>query len=228
MNLSGLLTMLAGRLGGRPRRGFRPRLAQAAVPLAGRWLARINGAGKESHAAGNDQRLAPAAGPLPGLVSTASAPPPLWPSGRRQDGRGRGTRRADGTGRAMPLPEVGLRAMTPRAMVELSLELYLRGMITQAEYRLLAFQPEFHPAYGRTIGALTGRMAQPDRPRDFILHWQERLAFEASHGPVERLRVKRTRAILEVLTRFDRRPGCRPAAAERRTGDVPQPLTAVR
>lgn len=132
------------------------------------------------------------------------------------------------TGAPVQATDLGVRAMTPRAMAGLSLDLYLRGLISQAEYRLLAFQPDLHSGFERTIGALTGRTAQPDRPRDYIQLWQERLAFEASHGPVDPIRVNRTRAILDVLTRLDRLADCRPAATNQIPHPSPQPLAATR
>ena len=61
-----------------------------------------------------------------------------------------------------------VRQFTPRHMAELSLELYVLGYIDWDEYAMLAFQSELHPDFDRTIGALTGEKADPDRPRDFL------------------------------------------------------------
>jgi hypothetical protein len=75
-----------------------------------------------------------------------------------------------------------IRSMTPRQMVDMSMDLYVGGYLQWEEYAMLAFQPELHPDYDRTIGALTGEKAAPDRPRDFIAEWEERLAFEQRNG----------------------------------------------
>lgn len=37
---------------------------------------------------------------------------------------------------------------------------------------MLANQPELHPDFNRTIGALTGRRAAPDRERDCLAEWE--------------------------------------------------------
>lgn len=102
---------------------------------------------------------------------------------------------------ALPSPG-GVRAMTPRQMAGWMHELYLAGEIDRREYEM-AIPTEMHPAYNRTVGALTGRAAAPDAPRDMIAEWEERLAFLQRHagrfGDPEHLR--RTKRILELLTR---------------------------
>lgn len=92
-----------------------------------------------------------------------------------------------------------LRSFTPRQMAELSMELYVAGVVTWDEYAMLAFQPELHPDYDRTIGALTGEKAAPDRPRDFIVEWEKRLRFEEKHNGKDREAVQRTVRIVNVL-----------------------------
>ena len=96
-----------------------------------------------------------------------------------------------------------LRNFTPREMAELSMDLYVSGVVTWDEYALLAFQPELHPDYDRTVGALTGEKAAPDRPRDFIAEWEERLRFEEEHNGKDRQRVSRTMRILSVLKQMN-------------------------
>ncbi len=97
-----------------------------------------------------------------------------------------------------------VRRMTPRQMVDLSLELYAAGVLDWEDYALLAFQPELHPDYDSTIGALTGEPAAPDLPRDFVAHWRWRLDFERRHTSDDPDRLRRTARILKVLCRIDR------------------------
>lgn len=70
------------------------------------------------------------------------------------------------------------RNISPREMGDLSLDLYIDGLLSFDEYSQLAFQSELHPEYEDTIGALTGEWAEPDEPRDFIREWEERKSFE--------------------------------------------------
>lgn len=97
---------------------------------------------------------------------------------------------------------VSARAISPRAMQALSQDLYAGGVLSWDEHAELAFQADLHPAFARTIGALTGEKARPDHPRDFIKEWERRLDFECRHFPdgPERERALR---ILSVLRRID-------------------------
>ena len=52
--------------------------------------------------------------------------------------------------------DVDTHHLSPRQMSELSLDLYAIGAISFDDYSALAFQPELHPDFDRTIGALTG------------------------------------------------------------------------
>lgn len=97
------------------------------------------------------------------------------------------------------------RHMSPRTMSNLSLDLYLEGMLRFDEYELLAVQPELHPDFNRTIGALTGRPAEPDRPRDFVRTWTERLLFERRHGNGNTSALRRIETVLGVLRRLESR-----------------------
>ncbi|MCW8835992.1 MAG: hypothetical protein OQJ99_06460 [Rhodospirillales bacterium] len=85
----------------------------------------------------------------------------------------------------------------------MSLDLYLDGAFDYETYALLAFQPELHPDYDRTIGALTGEAPQPDTPRDFIRHWEERLAYERKYGARDESTINRIRRIVDVLRIID-------------------------
>jgi len=73
------------------------------------------------------------------------------------------------------------RSATPRQVENLSTDLYAAGAITFEDHALLSFQPDLHPDFDRTIGALTGEQAHPDRPRDFVNEWDERAAFQRRH-----------------------------------------------
>jgi hypothetical protein len=86
-------------------------------------------------------------------------------------------------------------------MSELSLDLYVAGLLGYEDYAMLAFQPELHPDYDTTIGALTGTRAQPDRPRDFIELWEDRLRFESAHSPENQKLIGRIQHIVHLLRR---------------------------
>jgi len=127
------------------------------------------------------------------LVPAKPAKPPV-PTGT--------TDKAEKTGTdvsvAGPPPDLDVRNLSPRGMADLSMDLYMAGALGFDDYALLAFQPELHPDYDQTIGALTGRKAEPDRPRDFIAEWEEKLDFERQHNS-DGERVHRSQRILTVL-----------------------------
>lgn len=100
------------------------------------------------------------------------------------------------------LADISSRAISPRAMQTLSLDLYAIGIITWEEHEDLAFQAELHPDFPRTIGALTGDKPRPDHPRDFVKEWEGRLDFERRHSP-EGGKRERALRILSVLRRID-------------------------
>ncbi|MBC8339446.1 MAG: hypothetical protein H8E39_12230 [Alphaproteobacteria bacterium] len=90
-------------------------------------------------------------------------------------------------GRPSPLQEIigdiDARNLSPREMTNLSQDLYTAGVISFDEYSMLAFQPELHSEYNRTIGALTGKPAAPDQRRDFVSLWRERADFQHRRKP---------------------------------------------
>lgn len=107
-----------------------------------------------------------------------------------------------------PPPEDGdepldFRRMSPRQMANLSMDLYAAGAISWDEYSLLAFQPELHPDYDRTVGVLVGEKAKPDLPRDQIALWEERLHFELKYNAENTELVENTRRIVQVLRELD-------------------------
>ena len=110
---------------------------------------------------------------------------------------------------------LSLRDLTPRQMAEVSLDLYAAGVLAYEDYELLAFQPELHPQYNDTIGALTGEPAGPDRARDFVTQWEERLNFEQRYNPQNTRLVRDTERIVALLQTLDGPPdgSGRPLAA---------------
>lgn len=97
---------------------------------------------------------------------------------------------------------VDVRAISPKQMSELGLDLYVGGMVSFEDYSALAFQPELHPDFDRTIGALTGESAHPDQPRDFVNVWEERLNFERRYNPQNSTRVSQTERIVNLLSQI--------------------------
>ena len=88
-------------------------------------------------------------------------------------------------------------------MEDLSLDLYAAGAISFDDYSLLAFQPELHPDFNRTIGALTGEQADPDRPRDFVSLWDDRAAFQRRHNAGRNDLIEQSERIASMLRRID-------------------------
>ena len=104
---------------------------------------------------------------------------------------------------ALPAPAIHLdvREMSPRQLADWAHEMYLCGWLNWPEYRLAGFPAELHPQYNRTIGALTGQYAQPDRPRDMVREWEDRLAFARRHNDPADEQVRRTEKVLNLLRR---------------------------
>lgn len=102
------------------------------------------------------------------------------------------------------LTDINARAITPRKMRDLSLDLYINGILTWDEHAELAFQAELHPDFERTIGALTGEKALPDQPRDYVREWEHRLDFERRFAPAKSHAKDRALHILSVLRRIER------------------------
>ncbi len=99
--------------------------------------------------------------------------------------------------------DIDIRHLSPRQMADASMDLYVAGVLPWEEYAMLAFQAELHPDYDRTIGALTGQAADPDRPRDFLADWEERLAFEVKYNSDNPQRIERTRHIVNLFRQID-------------------------
>jgi hypothetical protein len=93
------------------------------------------------------------------------------------------------------------RAASPREVAKRSLDLYADGLLEWGDQAVLAFQPELHPDYDRTVGALLGTKAEPDTPRDFVAEWERRLVFELRYNPENDQAVTRARRIVRALRR---------------------------
>jgi hypothetical protein len=106
-----------------------------------------------------------------------------------------------------------IRSMTPREMVQLSNELYMAGFLSHEQYSDLSFQAELMPNYDNTIGALTGKRAAPDTPRDYASVWRAKLKFEMKHLGDDPRIVQRTRKIIELLRTLEK------------TDNLPQTMT---
>lgn len=158
-------------------------------PLADALPQGQNGAGTVVEAQRAAVPAAPAETPGPQSAGAPSGPVPVEPAPRS------------------PLQELAqsfrVRAISPRDMTDLSFDLHVAGFLTYEEYSLLAFQPELHPDFDKTTGALTGERANPDRPRDYVAEWEERLTFEREHNAEDRDSIARVERILGVLQAID-------------------------
>lgn len=134
--------------------------------------------------------------PAPGRSVVVVEPPPLP---RHVPGQGREYIESPMKKRLMGL---NARALSPREMQALSEDLYAGGVLSWEEHAELAFQADLHPAFARTIGALTGERPLPDQPRDYVKVWEARLDFERRYFPEGPARDRALR-ILSVLRRID-------------------------
>ena len=91
------------------------------------------------------------------------------------------------------------RNMSPRQLADWAHEMYLCRMLSWEEYCMAGFPPELHPQYNRTIGALTGKLAQPDAPRNMIRVWEERLSFMLRYYDADEPDVQRVEKLLRLL-----------------------------
>ncbi len=91
------------------------------------------------------------------------------------------------------------RNMSPRQLADWAHEMYLCRMLTWEEYCMAGFPPELHPQYNRTVGALTGKLAQPDTPRNMIRVWEERLSFMLRYYDADEIDVLRVEKLLRLL-----------------------------
>ncbi len=98
--------------------------------------------------------------------------------------------------------DIDVRFASAREMASASLELYVSGLISWEGYARLAFQPELHPDYNSTIGALLGVRAEPDKPQDFVRLWEERLAYERRYSVANAKQVRATERLTLIMRRL--------------------------
>ena len=91
------------------------------------------------------------------------------------------------------------RRMSPRQLADWAHEMYLCRMLAWEEYCMAGFPPELHPQYNRTVGALTGKLAQPDAPRNMIRVWEEKLSFMLRYYDADEPDVLRVEKLLRLL-----------------------------
>jgi len=99
--------------------------------------------------------------------------------------------------------DIDFRNASPRQMAETSMDLYVAGILPWEEYAMLAFQPELHPDYDRTIGALIGQKAEPDQARDFLTIWEERLRFDEKYNADQPRTIEGARRIVTLFRYAD-------------------------
>lgn len=98
-----------------------------------------------------------------------------------------------------PSERGNVRSMTPRELADFSYNMYMDGTFTWDEYKMVGFPSELHPDFDKTIGQLTGENAQPDRPKDMVIAWQQRVEFEEKYSSDNPEVVERARRVLDVL-----------------------------
>ncbi len=101
------------------------------------------------------------------------------------------------------IDDIDVRRLSPRQAANLAMDLYIGAMLSWDEYSMLAFQPELHPDYDATIGALIGETADPDRPRDFIDIWDKRLIFERKYNGHDKRLIGMTERIVHTLRQIE-------------------------
>lgn len=106
------------------------------------------------------------------------------------------------------------RRATPREIAQLAMDLYLDGTLGFEDSAMLGFQPDLNRRFVATIGALTGRPAAPDAPRDYIALWEARLAFERRFNPEAVAVQQRMTRILGTLRQIAGQSAGSPSAAE--------------
>ena len=92
-----------------------------------------------------------------------------------------------------------VRAISPKNMANLSLDLYIADYITRKQYLSLSYQVDFSPRYNQTIGALIGEVAAPDKKRDYIALWRKRLLFEHNYFGCDFKTGDHVQSVLSVL-----------------------------
>jgi len=98
-----------------------------------------------------------------------------------------------------------VRSISPRDLSDFSLDLYAAGIISFEDYSALSQHPELHPHYDRTIGALINQKAQPQRKRDMVQYWEEKLEFATRHQALSGSNREQAVRIVAILRYLGRR-----------------------
>lgn len=99
------------------------------------------------------------------------------------------------------VPRRDVRRIAARELAQLGRGLYIAGHLNDEELVLLTRQPDLHPAFDRTIGALIGERADPERPQDAIARLEARLRFLHMYPDGTAAPLDRIRRVLDVLRR---------------------------
>ena len=99
------------------------------------------------------------------------------------------------------IKDYNIRHISPKKLVELSSRLHEAGVIGQAEYAALSFQPELYVEYHPDEETYQLMQADPDRPRDFIAEWERQL--QTVQQQPDPFNLKLTTSILELLQCFE-------------------------
>jgi len=100
---------------------------------------------------------------------------------------------------------VNVRKISPREMSDFSLDLYAAGIISFDDYTALSEHPELNPLYDKTIGALTNEKAKPDRKRDLVRHWEEKLSFASRYKILAGANLEQAKRIVGLMRYLSRR-----------------------
>lgn len=97
------------------------------------------------------------------------------------------------------------RHASPSELTEVSLDLYAMGLLSFEDYSALANHPEINPNYNRTIGALTGEPAAPERKRDLVVEWEEKYQFLTRNSPKNESLINQAARITNLLRALARK-----------------------
>ena len=131
------------------------------------------------------------------LVPVPKGPPPVIHGGRKD------AMVDQGGGKDIRVNALNMRHISPRQISQTGQDLYTIGAIGWDEYEMLAFQPELHPDFDLTIGALIGDTADADRPRDYIEIWEKRLRFERRYNPDQIRQIRQAEHLVSILRQID-------------------------
>ncbi len=101
------------------------------------------------------------------------------------------------------------RNASPSELSEVSLDLYAMGLVSFDDYSALANHPEIHPGFDRTIGALTGEPAAPDRKRDLVEEWEDKYQFLNRYSPDNKNLIEQAERITKLLSALSRKTNLR-------------------